>query len=53
MIERGERQVVLDYFELCRSFLQIGVKRGTLDEWSLFFENGGIPDFKGNLVYGQ
>ena len=52
MIERGERQVVLDYFELCRRFWRSGVERGTLDEWSRIVENGGIPEFKGNLVYG-
>lgn len=52
LLERGEREIVLDYFELCRSFWDSGVEQGKLDRWSLVVRNGGIPDFGANLVYG-
>ncbi len=52
LLERGERDVVLEYFNLCRVFWKSGVERGLLDRWSLVVKNGGMPEFAANLVYG-
>jgi tetratricopeptide (TPR) repeat protein len=43
LLEQGETEVVLEYFEHCRKFW----KRygATLDAWSATVKNGGIPDF--------
>ncbi len=49
LLEKGERQVVLDYFELCRKFWQM--HDGRLDKWSQQVKDGKIPDFGANLVY--
>lgn len=49
LLEKGERQVVLDYFELCQKFWQMD--RGTLDMWSQQVNAGEIPNFGANLVY--
>ena len=47
LLEKGERQVVLDYFALCRRFWNYG----RLDDWSQQVKEGKIPDFGANLVY--
>jgi hypothetical protein len=52
MLERGQREVVLEYFRLCGAFWDMGVENGKLDRWSLVVRNGGSPDFGANLVYG-
>ena len=52
LLKRGEREVVLEYFGLCRNFWKMGVEDGRLDRWSLVVTNGGIPEFRANLVYG-
>lgn len=49
LLEKGERQVVLDYFDLCRKFWEM--HDGSLDKWSKQVRNGEIPDFGANLVY--
>ncbi len=49
LLEKGERDVVLEYFELCRKFWQM--ERGRLDQWSQEVKSGKIPDFGANLVY--
>ncbi len=49
LLEKGERQVVLDYFELCRRFWRL--HHGRLDKWSQQVKDGKIPDFGANLVY--
>jgi hypothetical protein len=46
LLEKGERQVVLDYFALCRKFWNFG----RLDEWSQQVKEGKTPDFGANLV---
>jgi hypothetical protein len=48
LLEKGERQVVLDYFELCRKFWKMD--RGSLDEWARQVKAGAMPDFGANLV---
>jgi tetratricopeptide (TPR) repeat protein len=49
LIEKGERDVVLQYFELCRKFWEM--HEGRLDHWSQEVKDGKVPDFRANLVY--
>lgn len=49
LLEAGERDVVLEYFELCRKFWQM--ESGRLKKWSGEVKAGQIPDFGANLVY--
>ncbi len=50
LLEKGERDVVLEYFELCRKFW--GEMHGNqLDQWSQEVKAGKIPNFGANLVY--
>ena len=51
LLELGERDVVLEFFELCRGFWDFAPEK--LDQWKNTVEAGGIPDFGGNLVYGR
>jgi hypothetical protein len=47
LLEKGERQVVLDYFALCKKFWNYG----RLDDWSQQVKEGKTPDFGANLAY--
>jgi len=47
LLEKGERQAVLDYFEGCRKFWVNNA--GKLDKWSQEVRNGKVPDFGRNL----
>ncbi|HWY31081.1 MAG TPA: hypothetical protein VNX46_10020 [Candidatus Acidoferrum sp.] len=49
LLEKGQREVVLQYFGLCRKFWTMDY--GKLDEWSNEVKAGKIPDFGANLVY--
>jgi hypothetical protein len=49
LLAAGERDVVLEFFELCRSFWKMGGAR--LDDWTHMVKGGGIPDFGANLRY--
>jgi tetratricopeptide (TPR) repeat protein len=49
LVEKGERDVVVEYFELCRKFWRMD--RGRLDQWSQEVKSGKVPDFGANLVY--
>jgi hypothetical protein len=49
LLEAGERDTVLEYFTLCRSFWTMGTQK--LDNWSATVKGGGMPDFGANLVY--
>jgi hypothetical protein len=49
LLNKGERQVVLDYFELCRKFWKMD--DGKLDLWSKEVKAGKVPDFGANRVY--
>ncbi|MFF3226864.1 hypothetical protein ACFYV7_29000 [Nocardia suismassiliense] len=49
LLERGERLVVLEYFELCRRFWEM--HNGRLDRWSQLVVIGVVPDFGANSVY--
>ena len=47
LLERGEKEAVLEYFRLCASFWP----REELKDWAALVEGGEFPDFGGNLVY--
>jgi tetratricopeptide (TPR) repeat protein len=49
LLEKGEREVVLQYFELCRKFWEM--HSGRLDVWRSAVQAGTIPDFGANLSY--
>lgn len=49
LLEKGERNVVLEYLSLCRKFWEMDQDR--LDRWSQEVKIGKIPDFGANLVY--
>jgi hypothetical protein len=49
LLEKGERDVVLEYFELCRKFWKM--ERGRLTKWSGEVKAGQTPDFGAKLVY--
>jgi hypothetical protein len=49
LLEKGERDVVIEYFQLCAKFWRM--HRGRLAEWESIVKGGGIPDFGANLRY--
>lgn len=49
LIEAGQRDVVLEYFERCRKFWKMD--RGRLNEWRDEVKAGRTPNFGANLVY--
>lgn len=49
LLEQGERDSVVEYFELCRTFWEMD--RGKLDKWTQEVKAGKIPHFGANLVY--
>lgn len=49
LLQKGEKDVVLKYIELCSKFWKMGKDR--LDKWSVVVKDGKIPDFGPNLNY--
>jgi hypothetical protein len=49
LLEKGERDVVIEYFGLCRKFWSF--HNDKLDEWSQDVKAGRIPKFGANLIY--
>jgi len=49
LLEKGEPDVVLEYFQLCRVFWKMG--HDELDQWTKDVKAGKTPDFGANLVY--
>ena len=47
LLERGAREVVLEYFELCSNFWP----SDKLKDWAALVRAGRMPDFQANLVY--
>ena len=47
LLERGEREVVLEYFEFCATFWP----SDKLKDWTALVESGRTPDLGANLVY--
>ncbi len=49
LLDKGQSDVVLQYFALCRNFWKRD--HGRLDEWSATVREGKVPDFRANLNY--
>ncbi|MDB5392316.1 MAG: hypothetical protein JWM11_7962 [Planctomycetaceae bacterium] len=49
LLEIGEKEVVLKYFDLCSKFWESHLN--TLKDWTKVVVEGGIPDFGPNLRY--
>lgn len=49
LLEKGEKKVVLEYFELCAKFWKTHLS--DLDLWKRDVEEGRVPDFGANLDY--
>jgi hypothetical protein len=49
LLEKNEREVVIQYFELCGKFWKLGQDK--LENWTALVQEGKIPDFGANLVY--
>ena len=49
LLEKGEVDVVLKFFDLCKAFWTDREK--LLDGWSETVRKGGVPNFGGNLQY--
>lgn len=49
LFARGERTAILQYFDLCRRFWQMGGE--DLDKWTAQVKAGTPPDFGANLLY--
>ena len=50
LLEAGERDVVVQYFELCSAFWKYDLQ-GSLPAWSAEVREGRIPEFGANLLY--
>jgi len=48
LLEKGEREVVIEYFQMCASFWDDDIDR--LKNWMSIVQEGGIPDFGANLA---
>lgn len=52
LLELGEKDVVLEYMDLCTRFWQAQLREmAGFYSWQQQIINGEIPDFKGNLMY--
>lgn len=49
LLEQGEREIVLEYLEMCEKFWERGSDR--LAEWKDQITNGKVPQFGANLHY--
>lgn len=49
LLEKGERDVVLEYFQRCGKFWKMG--RNRLAQWTAQVKKGDIPEFGANLQY--
>ena len=47
LLEKGDRQTVLEYLDLCRKFWSNGSAQ--LTQWTQQIKDGKTPDFKGSL----
>lgn len=48
LLEKGEKDVVLQYFELCSGFWKL--RKDRLDEWTVAVKDGKMPNFGANLA---
>ena len=49
LLEKGERDIVLEYFDLCSKFWEMD--QGRLNAWRAAVKQSKIPDFGPNLAY--
>jgi hypothetical protein len=49
LLERGERESVIEYLELCKKFWDY--KKDLLERWIQTIKSGGTPQFGSNLIY--
>jgi hypothetical protein len=49
LLEKGEKDVVLEYFAQCKVFWKMGASK--LEEWTAEVRKGAIPEFGPNLLY--
>ena len=49
LLEKGERAVVLQYFELCAKFWKLHTDK--LEDWMALVSGGRVPNFGANLIY--
>jgi hypothetical protein len=49
LLEKGEQEVVLEYFELCKKFWTGASHHQKLDQWAAEVKKGKVPDFDTNL----
>jgi hypothetical protein len=49
LLENGDRETVLQYFEFCRKFWSMGQDK--LNQWAENVKAGRMPDFGANLVF--
>lgn len=49
LLEKGERDAVVEYFMLCRRFWKLHEEK--LDQWMHEVMDGKTPDFGANLLY--
>jgi hypothetical protein len=49
LLERGQRDAVLEYLTLCKKFWSLGASK--LDAWIDAIQTGGKPDFGANLAF--
>jgi len=49
LLAKGDKVIVLEYFELCRKFWKL--HRGRLDQWKKDIEENRVPDCGANLVF--
>jgi hypothetical protein len=51
LLEKGEKDVVLEYFKLCSKFWKSERHLQKLKEWSAEVKEGKMPNFRANLRY--
>jgi TonB family protein len=49
LLEKGERDAVIEYFQACKAFWKDGATQ--LDEWTAAVRGGGMPSFSVSLIY--
>jgi len=51
LLRAGDREVVLQYLELCAKFWTLPLGAERLAEWAAQVRAGAVPDFRANLIY--
>lgn len=51
LLELGEKEIVLQYFELCEKFWNGDIQKREMSKWKEVVNSGNIPNFGGNLYY--